>query len=205
MNDERSESATDRQGKAVSIREVSAGFCSGDRCGGACTSWRAGAADARRKTRHRHEHDAAGVPRLDRSIDPGQRIADDRPGVRRRQRAAVGDHLIPDRRHRAHAALREIRRYPRPARLAVDRAGDLHGRRVHLGIGVQHADADLRPGGAGHGRRRHDFERPDGARRHGAAQGARPNTTPISRSHSRPPAAADRRSAAGFAIICIGG
>ncbi len=174
MNDERNESAIWPRGEAIVAQQGPAGFAAPAAAAAApALRCRAETADARRKAPDRHEHDAAGVPRLDRSIDSRQRAADHRPRVRRRHRAALGDHVVPDRRDRADAALRQIRRHPWPPRHAVDCAGHLYGRRDRLGIGVKHADADLRPRRAGHGRRRHDFERPDGAGRHGSAQGAR--------------------------------
>ena len=130
-------------------------------------------AHASRKTADCHQHDAAGLPRLRRPVDPGYRSADDRPQPRRGAQSAVADHRFPDRRDGAYPALRQIRRHSRPSRRDADRHWLLYGRRPDLRLIAEHDDADLWPRRAGLRRRRTDRHRQHGPWRHRLTEGAR--------------------------------
>ena len=81
--------------------------------------------------------------------------------------------VVPDRLDGADAALRQIRRYPWPARRAVDRARRLYGGLAVGGVVDQHADADLRAHRARLRRRRPDRDLADDFGRRRRAEGSR--------------------------------
>ena len=88
---------------------------------------------------------AAGVHGLARHHDPGERVADHRPRVRRRAQPALAGHRLSDRQHLDHRAVRQDQRHPRPPRHAADRDLALHAGLAGLRARAQHVRADPRP------------------------------------------------------------
>ena len=83
------------------------------------------------------------------------------------------DHRFSDRLDRADPALRQVRRYPRPARRHAHRHLGLHDRLAYQRRLARHADAHWRPRGPGLRRRRARGHRQHGPRRHRRAERAR--------------------------------
>ena len=124
--------------------------------------------------RHRARHHAGDVPRRARPDHRRHRAAHHRPAFRQYQRPVVGGDRLSAHRHGGDAALRQARRYPRPAR--ADAHGHRHFRcRVgRLRAGAEHDRAGAGPRLPGSRRRRADGARANHHRRHCFPARARP-------------------------------